>query len=255
VPKDNARLTGAYLTEKVQLFRHELEIHKQNIKFIKWYEYDTLSNFQHIRSFLDNSPLDELASDNSRILDIGGADGDLAFFLETLGFEASIIDFAPTNQNQLEGAETLAQILMSKVDIHNVDLDSYSAMKELQLGLYGVTFFLGLHYHLKNPFLLLDFLSSKSKYVFFSTRIARFTPRSYEMKKESLAYLLDDTELNNDPTNFWVFSESALIRLFHRTNFEIVYSKSVGDKKKSTPDSMRHDERFFALLKSRVIKE
>jgi len=42
-----------------------------------------------------------------KIADLGGADGDLAFFLETLGFDLDIIDHAPTNFNHLKGAQLL----------------------------------------------------------------------------------------------------------------------------------------------------
>ena len=74
------------------------------------------------------------------------------------------------------------------------------------------------------------------------------------MKNESLSYLLGPAELNNDATNYWVFSQKALLLLFDRSGFEVLIQKTVGDLKNSVPNDMAHDERFFALLESKNFK-
>jgi hypothetical protein len=192
-----------------------------------------------------------LAEYGESILDIGAADGEVAFLLEKLGYLPNIIDYSPTNHNNLNGARTLAKKLDSKINIFDFDLDSYGALHTIFPNPVTVTFLLGIHYHLKNPFLILDFLSKKTEYLYFSTRIARYTPIGYEMKLESLSYLLGPNELNNDATNYWVFSYQGILKLFDRAGFDIIQIKNVGDLKRSVPDDVDHDERLFALLRSK----
>jgi len=253
-PMEKIDFDGKYLLKIAKQFREELEDVKRPIKDVKWYPYDTLSNFVHLNEFFDSFPLNKLIDHGSNILDIGAADGELAFMCEKLGYQPKVIDYAPTNHNNLQGIRTLSNVLNSKVEIFDFNLDSYSAIDSILPNPVSLTFLLGIHYHLKNPFLILDFLSPKTEYLIFSTRISRYTPKGYEMKSESISYLLSDSELNNDATNFWVFSEKAILRLFERTGFEVVRSKCVGDTTNSVPNDMEHDERFFALLRSKNFK-
>jgi len=251
----NADFDGDYLLKMARKFREELADVKKAILDVDWYPYDTLSNFAHIKEFFDLIPLNKLISKGSDVLDIGAADGELAFMCEKLGYQPKVIDFAPTNHNNLIGIRTLGSVLDSKIEIFDFNLDSYGAIDSILPNPVSLTFLLGIHYHLKNPFLTLDFLSAKTEYLVFSTRISRYTPNGYEMKRESLAYLLTDSELNNDATNYWVFSEKAILRLFERTGFEVVKSKCVGDTASSVPHDMNYDERFFALLRSKNFQD
>lgn len=251
----NVDFDGKYLLKIATQFREELADVKKPIFDVDWYPYDTLSNFAHLKEFFDLIPLNKLISRGSNVLDIGAADGELAFMCEKLGYQPKVIDFAPTNHNNLIGIRTLGSVLDSKIEIFDFDLDSYGAIDSILPNPVSLTFLLGIHYHLKNPFLILDFLSVKTEYLIFSTRISRYTPNGYEMKKESLTYLLTDSELNNDATNYWVFSEKAILRLFERTGFEVVKSKCVGDTASSIPHDMNHDERFFALLRSKNFRD
>ncbi|MEA2769242.1 MAG: tRNA (mo5U34)-methyltransferase [Acetobacteraceae bacterium] len=212
-----------------------------------WYPYGILNNFIHLKPILEKFPLHGLLGGNT-IVDIGAADGDLAFFLETLGHTVEIIDHAPTNFNGLRGAGLLAQRLGSAVVIHDVDLDSYFALPGTRCDL---VFFLGILYHLKNPFLVLESLSKVTRYLLVSTRIARFAPRGEAVKDLPIAYLLHPAETNNDSTNYWIFSETGLMRLFDRTGWDVLISHNVGDIKTSDPARPDRDERCFALLASR----
>lgn len=67
-------------------------------------------------------------SEGESIADIGGADGDLAFFLESLGYQVDFVDHAPTNANGLRGVRTLRKALNSAITINDVDLDSQFAL-------------------------------------------------------------------------------------------------------------------------------
>jgi hypothetical protein len=63
------------------------------------------------------------------------------------------------NFNMLRGARLLKETLGSKVEIHEVDLDSQFRLPRSD---YGLVFFLGILYHLKNPFYALESLSGRS---------------------------------------------------------------------------------------------
>ena len=215
-----------------------------------WYPYGILNNFIHLKPIFEAFPLDSLLQGNP-LADIGAADGDLAFFLETLGHAIQIIDHAPTNFNGLRGARLLARHLRSAVVIHDVDLDSYFTLPDASCDLI---FFLGILYHLKNPFLVLEKLSKATRYLLVSTRIARSAPQGERLQHLPVAYLLHPSETNNDSTNYWIFSETGLMRLFDRTGWDVLSTRNVGDTLASDPARPDHDERCFALLASRHLR-
>jgi len=215
-----------------------------------WYPYGTLNNFIHLKPLLEAFPLIGLL-DGGRVLDIGAADGDLAFFLERLGCRADVIDHAATNFNGLRGARLLGEHLKSSVAIHDLDLDSYF---KLPAERYGLVFFLGILYHLKNPFLVLEKLfrgdSPPPGQYPDSATCAGGDP----IRNLPVGYLMHATESNNDATNYWIFSEAGLLRLFDRTGWNVLMRYSVGDTSTSDPVRPDRDERCFALLASRQAK-
>ena len=213
-----------------------------------WYPYGILNNFIHLKDIFNQFPLDQLAS-CKHIADIGAADGDLAFFMQSLGFSIDIIDYAPTNYNGLRGARAIIEKLniASSVQVYEMNIDDKCTMPNQR---YGVIFFLGILYHLKNPYYILENLSKISAHLILSTRVARYTPDGRLIEGSPVAYLVDDNELNNDATNFWIFSQSALNRLVSRAGWSILYSKSVGDTISSNPSDQDKDERCFMILRS-----
>src|SRR5207302_1757082 len=87
------------------------------------------------------------------VADIGAADGDFGFFLEQrLGCQVDLIDNAPTNYNGLRGAHRMRAELNSAVTINQIDLDTQFSLPRDS---YRAVFFLGILYHLKNPFYVL----------------------------------------------------------------------------------------------------
>jgi len=213
-----------------------------------WYPYDTMGNFSHLRPIFEEHPVESLMAGN-RIADIGAADGDAAFFLERLGYDVEVIDHAPTNFNQMRGIRKLAEHLGSSVVVHDIDLDSYFQFPQDN---YDLVFFLGILYHLKNPFYVLERLAQVTRHLVVSTRIARRAPNKRKIQDLPVAYLLGPTEANGDSTNFWVFSETGLRRLFDRTGWDLLSLRTVGDTKHSDPARSDRDERAFALLRSRA---
>src|SRR6266705_2503463 len=108
-------------------FREKLATIKAKIgqQEFNWYPYDSLSNFNALQRVLTGrlqTLLDELKG--ALVLDIGTADGDLAFFLESLGFRVTAIDYAGTNFNGMQGIRRLKEALNSQVEIISTDLDS-----------------------------------------------------------------------------------------------------------------------------------
>jgi tRNA (mo5U34)-methyltransferase len=215
-----------------------------------WYGYDILANLWHIEGLLGSVHSELLGEiEGQPIADIGAADGDLAYFMERLGFEVDVLDFAPTNWNGLRGARRLRELLQSKVSIHEIDLDSQFALPRER---YGLVFLLGILYHLKNPFFVLEKLARHSAHLLLSTRIARQTAdRKLALEGAPLAYLLDPQECNNDATNYWIFSMPGLLRLVDRCGWDVLAQRRVGDVGASDPSSPEHDERAFLLLRSR----
>lgn len=213
-----------------------------------WYPYDTFANLEHIAPIAPRE-VDALFSENLRIADIGAADGALSFYLESLGHRCDIYDHAPTNMNGLRGARALKNALNSKVDIFDIDLDSQFKMDRS----YDILIFMGILYHLKNPYYVLETLASKCRYLFLSTRIARHLRKGgADVSSLAIAYLLSPTESNNDSTNYWIFTEVGLKRLIDRAGWNMVGFRSAGDTINSNPQDNHHDERAFAVLESKV---
>lgn len=217
-----------------------------------WYPYDTMANVLHLDATLTGdrrSIFGDIAG--HPVADIGAADGDFGFFLEQrLGCTVDLIDNGPTNFNNLRAARTLVEQLDSTTTVHETDLDSQFTLPRDH---YQAVFFLGILYHLKNPFYVLEQLAKHTELCFVSTRIAQLTPdHNTRIKHVPVAYLLDPQETNNDATNYWIFSEVGLRRLFDRTGWEILDFTTVGATTGSDPATPDRDERAFALLRSRA---
>lgn len=252
------------LAQRALQFSGELDGQKKDLQpeDFNWYPYRTLQNFVHLVSLLagtEHEDLLALAGDDP-IADIGAADGDTAFFLESLGYSAEAVDNPPTNFNGCRGMRALKKARNSPLGIHEVDLDARFDLPGKQ---YGLAFFLGILYHLKNPFGAMESLARVAKHAVVSTRIARYNVAGDACGQHGLnsqrvtimdmpvAYLVDSYESNNDPTNYWIFSEVALKRLFDRCGWDLLEYKSLGDSHDSDPASSAHDERAFCLLRSR----
>lgn len=215
-----------------------------------WYPWGTIHNLGHLNNLLTGSHRD-LASliGAMPVADVGAADGDLSFFLEQYGVHADIVDFGPTNHNGLRGARALRDALNSRVEIHEMDLDGYFKWPRER---YGLIFFLGILYHLKNPFYALESLAKVAEYALISTKITRFSAdRKTLIDNQPVAYLLDSGEAHNDPTNYWVFTDAGLKRILKRTGWELLDYTRAGNTKNSDPASPDGDERAFLLVRSR----
>ncbi|MGD0593268.1 MAG: methyltransferase domain-containing protein [Acidimicrobiales bacterium] len=245
----------AQLARDVGDFQQQLTMVKSGLApSEEWYPYESLSNALHLDRLLtgDSRSLATLAR-GLPIADIGAADGDMAFYLASRGLQVDIVDYGPTNWNGLRGARLLQQHFGDAVSIHEVDLDSQFSLPRPH---YGLALVLGLLYHLQNPFYVFKHLAMVADNIIFSTRIAATTPDGHlALTDYPLAYLVDPHEMNNDPTNYWVFSRAALLRLLERTGWRVVDEMTVGRTEgDSDPVRADRDERAFvrAVSVSRV---
>ena len=242
-----------------QLRRVSLKFRRrlQEIKYanppdgFSWYGYDILNNLIHLDELLSGPNRDIFSTvGNGPILDVGAADGDFAFLLESIGKSVEIIDLPTTNWNGLRGAYQLKELLDSKVLIHEIDVDGPFELSRQ----YGLVLFLGILYHLRNPLFALEKFARYSKYLMLSSRVARFGPDGkISIDSLSVGYFLDPDECNKDATNWWIFSRPGLRKVVRRAGWEIVEERSVGEIRRSDPVRPDRDERMFLLLKSRFV--
>ena len=241
--------------EQIEPFRNTLRSAKQAAPHPQfgWYPYDTLSNWWilHFLFAADFSRLQHALKERP-VLDIGCGDGDLAFFLSFLGCRVTALDYPGYNFNSMHGVKTLKSRLSSDLQILEIDLDADEALVLPETD-YALVLLLGILYHLKNPFSILEKLARRARFCMLSTRIAAMTPAGAPMQHESLAYLLDSGEANNDSTNFWIFSETGLLRLLKRTEWEVRAFSKHGCLSGSNPSSNGADERMFLFLRSRLL--
>lgn len=212
----------------------------------EWYPSDTLSAFFHLDRLLTDR---SLFFGKKRILDVGCQDGEISFFLESLGHEVVAVDHPTYNHNGMRGIRALKAALKSGVQLCDVDLDRQFLLPD---GSYDVAVVLGVLYHLRNPFYVLEELARRASFCVLSTRIARRFPDGTAVPaNRSIAYLLEERELNDDETNYFIFSEHGLRTLLARTYWDVCDFMTVGPAADSDPIRPDRDERVFCLLKSR----
>ena len=193
---------------------------------IKRYPFNTLDNLQLVDRLFAASSLDlqEIIS-TGNILDVGCGDGDFGFYLSDEGHSVDLLDFEETNQNRMQMVFELSKVLSGNHTVTSIDLDR--GLQALD-STYSFAIALGLIYHLKNPFLFLNDLATLSNFAVVSTRILH---GAVLPDKAASAYLVDDHELGQDNTNFWLFNSRGLQRLAERCGWTVVSRVRFGDLK------------------------
>lgn len=214
-----------------------------------WYPYGTISSLAVVAPLLRDNYTAFLTGVEGKMLDIGCADGDLSYLFASLGCQIVAIDLPRCNFNWMTGIRALRSRLNLPIDIREMDVDSRF---ELDGGPYGLVLLLGILYHLKNPFHVLETLARQARYCVLSTRVAARTMAGTLIRGEPLAYFLDHREANDDPTNYWVFSHEGLLRLVKRAGWRVLGQRSVGCTTDSNPAACEADERMFLFLRSQL---
>ena len=213
----------------------------------EWYPYDTLSALAHLDGLLTGKRR-AILDGRGRVLDMGSQDGELAFFLESLGYQVVAVDHPAYNHNGMRGIRALKAALGSQIEIHELDVDRPFTLPH---DTYDLVCFLGILYHLRNPFYVLEELARRTTHCLLSTRVARRFPDGKPMPANvAIAYLLGADELNRDESNYFIFSEPGLRLMLERTHWEIRDYVSVGNAALSDPVHADRDERAFCLLES-----
>ncbi len=254
----------AELATRSQDFLRALDARKKALApaDFEWYPYGTMHNFPILERLLTGTNRNPLPHpETGPIADIGAADGDTAFFLESLGYRAHAIDYPPTNYNSCRGIRLLKESLGSSVEILETDLDSQFALPARE---YALAFFLGILYHLKNPYFVLESLARSARHAFISTRVTRYNIadtaknpypgtnlQRVDIASVPAAYLVAPDETNNDATNFWMFTDAGLRRLLHRTGWDVLDYFTLGNTTDSDPATHAGDERAFCYVRSR----
>jgi len=216
-----------------------------------WYPHDTLANVLAIERLAgeEGPKLLELAG-GKPVLDVGCADGELAFFLESLGCQVHAIDNPVSNYNGMLGVRALRDELQSSVEITTTDLDAQFTLPPPE---YGLALALGLLYHLKNPYYLLEKLSKHASYCLVSTAITEYIPGLYEnVAGVAVAFVADVYDVNRDSTNYWFLSDAGFRRLLARTNWEVCSYSLLTEEGKSGVGSIA-GQRAFCLARSKYV--
>src|SRR2546423_626993 len=126
------------VAEAAAIFRDRLEgieISSRSPAF-DWYPYNTFGVFPVLSPILREERRDLLAlAGAGPVLDIGCADGDLAFFFESLGCRALAIDNPATSYNRTLGFSTLRSALRSAVEFEVCDIDAGLDLGQRTFGL------------------------------------------------------------------------------------------------------------------------
>jgi tRNA (mo5U34)-methyltransferase len=241
------------LSHTADRFKKKFEAVKQSLgpQEFEWYPYDSFGYISRLDLLLKGRlEVVQAMAGRDPVLDAGCGDGALSYFMESIGCRVDAIDNAPTNHSAMQGVKALKEAMSSGIEIYQMDID---AQFELPKDRYGLALLLGILYHLKNPFYVLEKLAQHTYYCLLGTRVARVTPKGAQMRKEPLAYLVDEMETNGDPTNFWIFSEEGLRRIVQRAGWEIRQFMTAGCAEDSDPVRGDRDERAFCLLESRLL--
>src|SRR5215471_950833 len=176
------------LVRDARRFEERLRHAKQQLgdTGFEWYRYDTLSAFSHLEKALSGANRCVFTG-TGRVLDLGAQDGELAFFLESLGYRVTAADHPAYNHNGMRGIRALKAALGSQVEIHEIDVDRPFTLPQDS---YDLVVMLGVLYHLRNPFYVLEELARHTTHCLVSTRVARRYPDGTPMPAGvALAYL------------------------------------------------------------------
>ena len=246
-PKDIRELARA----AAQFNRHLESVKREHRSSeFGWYPYTTFEVFPILTSMLREERRDLLAlAGAAPLLDVGCGDGGLSFFFESMGCAVKAFDHPDINFNRTRAVDTLRTALHSNVELELCDLDTGFDLRQQT---YGLALFLGVLYHLKNPFGVLETLAQHVRYCLLSTRIAQVTARGTPISDDPVACLVDTAEANNDPTNFWIFSEAGLRRILDRTGWDVCDYATSGCQEGSDPVRGERDQRAYCMLRSKL---
>lgn len=235
------------LYEESPLFAARFDKLKTQNPQIRWYPHrsiDKVHLISMVANYFDKVEVGFL-SERPKIVDVGAADGDLSFLFESVGCDVVAIDNPPSNYNDCIGIRSMKQIISSNVTLVEKDIDYDFSID----GQYDLILFLDILYHLRNPLGTLISLCQFGRYLILTTRIFEAAVNGKPVTNAPYAYLLAPFEAaQNDPTNYWMFTEIALERLLQRSGWQILNRVYFGyNGNDSSPFDPKKDKRVVCL--------
>jgi hypothetical protein len=137
--------------------------------------------------------------------------GEISFLFERAGFRSTYVDVLKDGHSFPYVASALREQLHANIDIIEMDIDEAFDVSRLTSSLrsrrgknekFGLCFFSGVLYQLKNPFRVLERIHDLAHYCVLTTRVFSQLPgNDLDVSEVSVAYFFRSKELNNDPTN------------------------------------------------------
>lgn len=221
---------------------HDFVAAKESIQGIPWYPYGKLESTMWAIQELCGERFGELVKPGKSILDIGAADGELSFHLESLGCNVDALDNPSTNFNGCRAIRAIHEKIGSSLRLLERDVD-FGFTLDRQ---YDLTVAFHILYHLRNPIDFLTTLALYSEHMALATRtIQRLPGHAQPITDLPIGYLYYAKEINNDATNYWVLSKEALRRCLARSGWHILNSFTVGAGEDADP--IEHDQRTYVF--------
>jgi tRNA (mo5U34)-methyltransferase len=264
---------GKFVDRRAELYNMVRDSPEFRATSVALYPHDTIgASFSTIMDLLQMSGLLDVLSGKEvkTVLDVGGANGDLSFVFASAGFETTFVDLS----NSYEKAPLVASLINLKLDsnvrVVDFSVDGYFDYRDLiertvnfgqfshksQSEVFDLVICLGLFYHLKNPFAFLESIHNICHYCILETWLMSHLPDNItKLRDAPIAYLLGAGELNNDSSNYWIFTDSSFRRLAERAGFSVISSASEFSRedKISNPVDIAsgYGEKGYLLLRSR----
>src|SRR6516225_595044 len=264
---DSAR---KFLERRAELYNLVINLPEYTASGARLYPHDIISNnFPIIVELLQASGSSDFLreKDIETVLDVGGANGDLSFVFSAAGFETTLVDLSISYERSPLVASLINLQLGANVRVVDLSVDGYFNYSDLvkytvnsgqfshdsHSEVFDLVICFGLLYHLKNPFAFLESVGNLCRYCIMGTWLMSYLPDNITRVRDiPLTYFLRPGELNNDASNYWVFTDSSFRQLAERAGFSIVCSVSAFSRedKISNPVYIDYLERGFLLLSS-----
>lgn len=155
------------------------------------------------------------------VLDLGAWDGYYSFLAAQ--YNADVVVALDNMQGEIKDFKGGPRTLYNKyyyvskksglLNVHFIPMDALDIDK-IKMN-FDIIFCFGLYYHVSDPIGLFKKCYDKCNEMLLI--------EGYVINKEEpTAYIFDEKELNNDPTNYWGFTTNALIKILKRIGFKKV---------------------------------
>jgi len=167
---------------------------------------------------------------NKTVIDVGAWDGFFSFVSERMGAARVLATdrFAwESSSFGMQGFLAARDLLDSKVEYKKIDAMD---LEPGSVGQFDVVLFLGVLYHLRDPFLALRQLRGITRdYILVETHIVSYL----EKKRIPIMEFYETNELNNDPTNWWGPNLCCLQKMMRAAGFprQEVVTVRYGDRR------------------------